>query len=119
MVALGGAVGALARYGVAVWLSVPTGRFPFATLAVNLAGSFAIGLLGPALLRHDAWRLLVVTGVLGGFTTFSAFSLETLALFQAGRTGAALIYVIGSVAGGVLCAALGFALGRWLSLPHS
>ena len=109
----------MARYVVTLWLAEQAYRFPLGTLAVNLAGSFLIGLVAPALLRHDAWRLLVVTGLLGGFTTFSAFSLETLALLQTGRNGAALLYVVFSVFGGLLCAALGFALGRWLLLPHS
>lgn len=114
LVAFGGAIGAAARYGVAVWLSASMATFPWHTLAVNLIGSFLIGLALPALLNRPAAQLLVVTGLIGGFTTFSAFSLETLSLMQAGRPGAALLYVVASVLGGLLLAALGFALGRLL-----
>ena len=111
LVALGGAVGALLRYGTGLALPPRSADvFPWATLAVNLVGSLAIGLLAPLLARNDALRLLVVTGVLGGFTTFSAFSLDTLALIQAGRTGAALAYVAVSTVGGLALCALGWKL---------
>lgn len=110
LVALGGAVGAVLRYAVGVWAvqAGPNPRWPWGTLAVNLLGSLAIGLLAPTLARHDALRLLVVTGVLGGFTTFSAFSLDALALLHAGRTGAALAYVAVSTVGGLALCALGW-----------
>lgn len=109
LVALGGAVGAVVRYAVGMW-AVPDARWPWGTLAVNLVGSLAIGLLAPSLARHDAARLLVVTGVLGGFTTFSAFSLDALALLHAGRAGAALGYVAVSTVGGLALCALGWKL---------
>ncbi len=110
LVALGGAVGAVLRYAVGVWAvqAGPNVRWPWGTLVVNLVGSLAIGLLAPTLARNDALRLLVVTGVLGGFTTFSAFSFDTLAMIQAGRTGAALAYVAVSTAGGIALCALGW-----------
>ncbi len=119
LVALGGGVGAAARFGVSLWLADAAQRFPVHTLAVNLAGSFAIGVLGPALARQPAGRLMLVTGLLGGFTTFSAFSLEAVALVQAHRAGAAFAYVAVSVGGGLALAALGFALGRMLAPGYS
>lgn len=82
LVAAGGAVGSVARYLVAVFsLGLFGAGFPWATLAVNVIGSAAIGVCG-ALGIAGEWRLLVVTGVLGGFTTFSAFSLETGMLWE-------------------------------------
>jgi CrcB protein len=115
-VALGGALGSVARYGcsgLAVrWLGA---SFPWGTLFVNVAGSFAIGLLatlvttdGRHALGSDA-RAFLLVGVLGGFTTFSSFSLETLNLARAGAVGAVGANVALSV---VLClagASLGFA----------
>lgn len=94
-VALGGALGAVLRH-----LAVLAAGFPFGTLAVNVAGSFAIGLLWVALAARglSGWTPFLVTGLLGGFTTFSAFSLDTLRLVEDGRLGAAGGYVLGSVA---------------------
>lgn len=104
------------RYGVAVAASsrsaifgVETAAFPWATLGVNLVGSLAIGMLAGLLAGKDAARLFWVTGLLGGFTTFSSFSLETLGLLQSGRTGAAAAYVLASVLGGLALAGLGWA----------
>lgn len=109
-VALGGALGALGRFAISTWLFMP-GRFPWATLAINIAGSFAIGLLwglGQQQAWFDNWgRYLLVVGVLGGFTTFSAFSLETAALMESGRHAQALTYVLASVVACVLMALLG------------
>lgn len=112
LVALGGGTGAVLRYLVGVWTlqTAPNARWPWGTLAVNLVGSLAIGLLGPLVVRHDAARLLLVTGVLGGFTTFSAFSLDVLTMLHAGRTGTALAYVIVSTLGGLALCALGWRL---------
>ena len=115
-VALGGAVGAAARFAVAQWAAARWGgTFPWGTFAVNLTGSLAIGLVITLLLARGAdptYRLLLVTGFLGGYTTFSAFSIETLALLEARRWEAAALYVGGSVALGLLAAALGLGLGR-------
>jgi CrcB protein len=109
-VALGGGMGAVGRFLISSWMFVP-GRFPWATLAINIAGSFAIGVLWGAA-QHQPWfdswgRYLLVTGVLGGFTTFSAFSLETAALLESGRQAQALGYVVASVLGCVAMALLG------------
>ncbi|WP_174522605.1 fluoride efflux transporter CrcB [Novosphingobium lentum] len=107
LVALGGATGAVLRYhggrliGAAVGLSNP---FPWPTLAINVFGSFAMGLLAGWLARYSAggesWRLLLGVGVLGGFTTFSAFSLEVVMLAQKGQIALAAAYATGSVIAG-------------------
>lgn len=120
-VALGSALGGIARYGcvTAVELRLGSG-FPWGTLAVNLLGSAAIGLLAAATVAGSRWdigdgmRQFLMIGVLGGFTTFSAFSLQTLALLRDGAWLPAAGYVLGSV---VLClagVAAGYAAGGWL-----
>jgi len=114
--ALGGALGALARWGVAEALPREPGGWPWATLLVNVVGCLVLGvLIGRVLDRSpgSAWlRPFLATGVLGGFTTFSAFAVETVQLAEAGRVGTAAGYVLVSVAGGVLAAALGQLTGR-------
>ena len=88
---------------------------PLGVLAVNVAGSFAIGLLAVPLLSQQGPNPLapfLVTEVLGGFTTFSAFSLDALRLAEGGRLGAALLYVGGSVALSLLACGLGLWIGR-------
>lgn len=107
---LGGALGSSLRTLVGLWLP-----FPWGTFAVNVLGSFAIGLLAQPLLRagapHPAAPFLIA-GVLGGFTTFSAFSLDALRLVEGGRAGHAALYVAGSVALSLGAAAAGLWLGR-------
>lgn len=101
-VALGGGVGAWLRY--VVGRLVPLGAFPWATLMVNVGGSFAMGLLVGWLARHDAgesWRLLLGVGLLGGFTTFSAFSLELVNMIERGDSAMAATYALVSVVAGV------------------
>ncbi len=106
VVAVGGATGAVLRYLLSALIGAHH-LFPWATLAINIAGSFAIGLLWGAFGLTEwfqQWgRMLLVIGLLGGFTTFSAFSLETLNLLQGGRLMAACGYVIASLVG-CLCA---------------
>ena len=109
VVFFGAGLGGTLRQGVNVAAARMFGfGFPFGTLAVNIAGSFAIGLLaGWFAHRYDpgqAWRLFLVTGVLGGFTTFSAFSLDAVLLYERGGIGMAAFYVATSV--GVSLAAL-------------
>ncbi|MBN8501485.1 MAG: fluoride efflux transporter CrcB [Sphingomonadales bacterium] len=121
LVALGGAIGAWLRYlaGLA-WLRaigpVSASAFPWATLSVNLIGSFAMGLLAGLLARHgqggEETRLLVGVGVLGGFTTFSAFSLELVNLAERGALGSAALYAVISLAGGVIGLIGGLACAR-------
>ena len=108
LVVLGGGIGAWLRF-VAGRL-VGSAAFPYATLTVNILGSFAMGLLvgwlarqgGPGSFDSEGWRLLLGVGVLGGFTTFSAFSLEIVTLAQRGAIGAAAAYAALSLVGGVI-----------------
>ena len=99
-VALGGALGASARYLVGVGAVRLLGHgFPWATLVVNVLGSLAMGALVVLWAQKDATRLapLLITGLLGGFTTFSAFSLDAVTLYERGQVGAAAGYVAVSV----------------------
>lgn len=113
LVAVGGALGAVARYGVGLgaarWLGL---GFPWGTLAVNVVGGFAMGWLaarvGP---EQEALRLALGVGVLGGFTTFSAFSLETVRLMEH-QPGLAALYAAASVVLSVGACWLGLYLGR-------
>jgi fluoride exporter len=116
-VAIGGAAGSVARYGVASVLQRrrPT-TFPTATLAVNIAGSFVLGVLVGTLTANTASvvgaRLFLETGVCGGFTTFSAFSYETVVLVRDGRGPTAAVYVMSSLVLGITAAAAGLLLTR-------
>lgn len=109
-VAFGGGLGAWLRYLVGrLWTQaigpVAASNFPVATLTVNVAGSFAMGLLAGWLARYgshgEGWRLLLGVGILGGFTTFSAFSLELANFIERGAFGPALLYALVSLAGGL------------------
>jgi CrcB protein len=114
-VALGGAAGALARHGAQMLaLRLTSAGFPVGTLGVNVLGSFLIGLAWVWLSREGAPRLspLLVTGFLGGFTTFSAFSLDALRLWERGEAMAALAYVVASVALSLAAVAAGVSLAR-------
>lgn len=108
LVALGGALGSVARYLSVSAIGRAFGNaLPYGTFAVNVAGSFAIGLLVGLLVRflpehQQEMRLFVAVGFLGGFTTFSAFSLDVITLFEEGHAAAALIYVLASVTLSVL-----------------
>lgn len=126
-VALGGAVGAVARYqlgrAVALWAG-PNAAFPWATLSVNVLGSLAMGLLAGWLARagvgscvvsgmgSEPVRLALGVGLLGGFTTFSAFSLEMMALIERGSAGLAMTYACVSVLAGLAALYLGFVMMR-------
>lgn len=109
-VALGGAAGALSRAGVAYAGARVSTAFPWGTLATNVTGSFLAGLLAPPGSAAAAWHPLVLTGWLGGFTTFSTFSVEAVRLEEGQRRSAALLYVLGNVVLGLAAAALGVAL---------
>jgi CrcB protein len=118
-VALGGALGASARWGLDRLIEERSeSLFPWATFAINLSGCFLIGVITQALVdRHHlpAWiRIGLVMGVIGGYTTFSTFAQETLGLLDAHDVGVALAYVVGSVALGVLAVFAGEHVGRLL-----
>jgi len=120
LVFLGGGLGSALRLALfhlcRLWL--PPG-FPYGTLVVNVVGSLAVGAAAGWLLNRsaggvDPLALLLVTGVLGGFTTFSAFSLDALLLWQKGDHAACLAYVVGSVLLSLLAVVAGLSLVRWL-----
>lgn len=116
-VALGGAIGASARFALGVWIIRLWGNgFPIAIITVNVLGSFAMGLFVVFAHQRGMTHLVpfVMTGVLGGFTTFSAFSLETMTLFEKGLIGQAMLYVGLSICLSVLGLALGLWIGRGL-----
>ncbi|TGN68442.1 CrcB family protein [Paracoccus liaowanqingii] len=113
-VAIGGALGSVCRYGIYRLVPPHWASVGLATGLVNVLGSFAMGLLA-ALLAHrlgHAWAPLLLTGLLGGFTTFSAFSLDTLAMWERGQGMIALTYVAGSVLLSLAAVMAGLALGR-------
>ena len=116
-VALGGVVGCCARYGVSQFVQLWYGRsFPLATLVINVAGCLAMGYLFVLTLDrvsiHPTLRMAILTGVLGGFTTFSTFAMETLLLMEDGETTYAVTYVAASVLLGLAAAFLGAYLAR-------
>ncbi len=117
LAALGGALGALARWGVAEALPRQDGGWPWATLLVNLTGCLLIGVLTGVLADRSpepAWaRPFLGVGVLGGYTTYSAFAVEVVVLTDAGALPTALGYVLASVLGGVLAVAAGVRAVRW------
>jgi CrcB protein len=102
IVFLGGGLGAATRHGANLLVARMMGSgFPFGTLAINVLGSFLMGaIVGYFAFRGEAsqhWRLFLTTGILGGFTTFSAFSLETVLLYERGQLAMAIFYVVASV----------------------
>lgn len=113
-VAGGSALGGLLRWGTGLWLNPVWAGFPIGTLAVNAVGGLAIGVAAAWLAqRPDEWlRLLWLTGFLGGFTTFSAFSIESLGLLQRGAWALAAAHTALHVLGALACAALGHWVGR-------
>jgi CrcB protein len=118
-VALGGALGASARYSLDRLIEQRTvSVFPWATFAINISGCFLIGVVSASLVdRHHlpAWiRIGMVVGVIGGYTTFSTFAQEALTLFEARDAAVALAYAIGSVVIGIAAVYAGVALGRTL-----
>jgi CrcB protein len=119
-VALGGALGATLRFAAGVWAARALGTgFPYGTMAVNIVGSFIMGVASEAVLERypeasPHIRTFVITGLLGGFTTFSAFSLDALMLVEKARPAAAALYVGGSVALSIAALWAGLTLARSL-----
>jgi CrcB protein len=119
IVFLGGGIGAAIRHGVNLGIARLLGTgFPYATLLINVTGSVIMGLVAAYFaFKGDAsqsWRLFLTTGILGGFTTFSAFSLDTAVLWERGDVLGAALYVLGSVILSILALFLALWLGRSL-----
>jgi fluoride exporter len=114
VVALGGAFGATARYGMNLVFGQMFLPFPFATFLINITGSFLIGFLMFKFEANETVRLLLVTGFLGAYTTFSAFEYETFQLTQTKQLLTAFLYVALSFAIGFIGVALGVWVGRKL-----
>ena len=113
LVFIGGGIGSVLRY--AIGLCIGAAGFPWATLAVNVGGSFAIGLFGGWSERFgwsELTNLALTVGLCGGFTTFSTFSKESLALAQSGRWCAFSAYMFGSIAIGLIAVALGYLIAK-------
>lgn len=116
LVALGGAIGSVARFKLSGWVlhQTPNWRFPAGTVVVNIVGCLIVGLLAGMAVKQEVFtpdaRVFLFTGLLGGFTTFSAFGLETLLLLKRGEAGVAIANVVLSIAIGLLAAWLGYGL---------
>ena len=115
-VALGAAIGAVLRWAAGVWMNAVWHGFPLGTLVVNLAGGLMIG---AALIGFERWpselpRAFFITGFLGGLTTFSAFSGESLSLLHRGQLAMAVLHAAAHVFGSLACVAAGFGLARLL-----
>lgn len=115
LVFLGAGIGGVLRYGVNLLGARLGPSFPWATLTVNVVGSLAMGFVMGALLKrggNEPLRLFLATGVLGGFTTFSAFSLDVAYLIERGAFATAIAYLVGSVALSIGALYIGLALAR-------
>ncbi len=113
LVGIGGAVGSMLRYGTSLWLNpIKLGNFPYATLLANLFGCFLIGIFmglwGKSI--HSNFYQLTVIGFCGGYTTFSTFSYENLAMWQSGSYINLIIYMLLSIIGGLALVSLGYFL---------
>jgi fluoride exporter len=117
-VAIGGALGSVLRYKTSGFLvrSYPNLKFPIGTFAVNIIGCLVIGVIAGLIIKKDLLsneaRLFIITGVIGGFTTFSAFGLDTFYLLRTGENLVAISYVLGSVLLGFLALYIGFLFVR-------
>lgn len=115
LVFLGAGLGGVLRFWLSESISSPDNGFPLATLLVNAAGCFIVGcLIGAIPDMSSVTRLIVVAGLLGGFTTFSAFARETVDLWHSGRVATAAAYVVTSNALSIALAAAGFLMARRL-----
>lgn len=124
VVALGGALGSVARYWIAVWAYPVSGSLPLGTICINILGSFAIGLFGAMTVASGRYplgepaRVFFMVGVCGGFTTFSSFSLQTLELLRMGAVWRAAANIVLSVALCLGAVAIGYKAGAAMSGIH-
>ena len=115
-IAIGGAAGSVARHAMGVWsVSVFGPSFPWGTLFVNILGSFVIGVVASTTTLNDELKLFLAVGLCGGFTTFSAFSLQTLNLIQTGAWGPAALNIGGSIVSCLLAVWFGALAGGLMS----
>jgi len=120
-VAVGSALGGMLRYGLARWLEPVSAGFPWGTFVVNVLGCFVIGYFGTLTLAGgkyavaENWRIFVMVGVCGGFTTFSSFSLQTFERLRSGAWAVAAAYVVASVLVCLGSVALGHVLAQRLN----
>jgi CrcB protein len=117
LVGLGGGLGSIARYLCQRWMSLLYPHsFPFGTFTVNIAGCFLIGLFWGMSFRsfdtNENWKLFLMTGICGGFTTFSAFTLEGIGLIREQKPGLFLLYIGGSVVAGLFATYIGMKIIR-------
>lgn len=114
LVGLGGAIGSMLRYTAG--LLIDARSFPWPAFVVNIIGSFVIGLVFAMSTRDEAflnnWKLFLGTGICGGFTTFSAFSLDNMELLQSGKVGLAFIYIAVSILLGIAAVFFGYQMMR-------
>jgi fluoride exporter len=121
IIMLGGALGTLSRYLISVLALPISGQLPWGTIIINITGSFIIGFFGTLTLAHgrypvsDELRLFVMVGLCGGYTTFSAFSLQTLDLLRSGAVGRAALNITLSVVLCILAVAAGHIVGAYLN----
>jgi CrcB protein len=114
LVGLGGLIGVLGRYGI-TRLTLHTDALLWSTVGINIAGSFLLGLLAAEHWFSRDVREAIGVGLLGGFTTFSTFSVQVVLETDGGKPGKAALYIVASVVGGIAAAAAGYALGRRLA----
>ena len=115
VIAVGGGLGALARYGISLWLPTTPGHFPWGTFLINVVGCFLIGVLMVRWGQRPLLRPFLGVGILGGFTTFSTYAVETRALLTPGDVPIAMAYLFGTLAAAMLAVLAGVALMRALT----
>ena len=115
VIAVGGGLGALARYGISQWLPTTPDQFPWGTFAINVVGCFLIGVLMVRWGQRPLLRPFLGVGILGGFTTFSTYAVETRAMLTPGEVPLAMAYLFGTVAAALLAVLAGVVLMRALT----
>tara|TARA_B100000767_G_C19527161_1_gene435001 strand:- start:170 stop:547 length:378 start_codon:yes stop_codon:yes gene_type:complete len=118
-IACGGAFGALSRFGLQQWIAaIYSGRFPLAIFVANSIGSLVIGIIYVLIIEKgllpEVWRPFLIVGLLGAFTTFSTFSLDSILLIEQGEWLMALGNIFANVVIGLIAACIGLYIGRWL-----
>ena len=117
-VGFGAAIGAWLRWGLGLWLNPALPKLPLGTLSANLVGGYLIGLAVAFFMQHPGlspeWRLLIITGFLGGLTTFSTFSAETVTLLARGQYAWSMAIIVAHLGGSLLMTVLGMQTMKWI-----